>query len=72
MDCFVCVILSHGGQGELTEEAEQRVCDVIMCRDDITGVRELVNCLKDEEVPTLVNKPRLFFIQVCIHNEHHV
>ena len=72
MDCFVCVIVSHGIQSELTEEGEQRVCDVIMCRNDIIGVRKVVDCLKDEEAPTLVNKPRLFFIQVCIYNEHHV
>ena len=71
-DCFVCVILSHGGHSELTEEAEQRVCDVIVCRNGIIAVRNLVNCLSDEEAPTLLNKPRLFFIQVCIHNEHHV
>ncbi|KAK2175514.1 hypothetical protein NP493_727g01078 [Ridgeia piscesae] len=62
-DCFVCVILSHGGQNELTDEGERRVCDVIMCRNDIIAVRELVDCLKDEK--TLVDKPKLFFIQTC-------
>lgn len=64
-ECFVCVILSHGGQLELTQDGEQRMCDIIECKDTFISARKLVECFRDDEAPTLVNKPRLFFIQAC-------
>ena len=64
-DCFVCVILSHGGQLELTQGGEQRMCDTIECEDGcFVSARELVEYFQDNKAPTLANKPRLFFVQV--------
>ena len=65
-DCFVCAILSHGGQCVLTQGGEQRMCDIIQCNDGIISAGDLWNCFTDDKAPTLKNKPRLFFIQVCI------
>ncbi|KAI0216881.1 Caspase-7 [Lamellibrachia satsuma] len=64
-DCFVCAILSHGGQYVLTQGGEQRMCDIIQCNDGIISAGDLWNCFTDDKAPTLKNKPRLFFIQAC-------
>ena len=64
-DYFVCVILSHGGQLELTQDGEQRMCDTIECKDgSFVSAREVVEYFQDDKAPTLANKSRLFFIQV--------
>jgi Caspase domain len=51
-DCFVCIILSHGGDG------------FIYGTDGIIRVSELVDMFKGDECPTLAGKPKMFFIQV--------
>nr|KAG5702552.1 hypothetical protein BaRGS_003712 [Batillaria attramentaria] len=60
-DCFACAILSHGRRGEIfgTDSDTLRVEDLI---DDLTHNRN----------PTLVGKPKLFFIQACRGNEKNV
>lgn len=53
-DCFVCCVLSHGDESGVVGYDEQR-CPV----DDITSPFNGVNC------PSLVGKPKVFFIQAC-------
>eukprot|EP00057_Strongylocentrotus_purpuratus_P009742 XP_011664216.1 PREDICTED: caspase-3 isoform X2 [Strongylocentrotus purpuratus] len=53
-DCFVCVILSHGGEGHV-------------CGTDggTVSIDALTGLFRGDYVPSLVNKPKLFFIQAC-------
>jgi hypothetical protein len=51
-DCFVCVILSHGGDG------------FIYGKDGIVCLSELVNMFKGDECQSLAGKPKMFFVQV--------
>jgi caspase 7 len=51
-DCFLCVIMSHGNQEKIvTSDNEQISFEQIMA--------------PIKECPSLVNKPKLFFIQAC-------
>lgn len=52
-DCFVCVILSHGGDG------------FVYGQDGIVNLSELVNMFKGDECKTLAGKPKMFFVQVA-------
>lgn len=56
-DCLLFIAMSHGEEG------------VLYCKDGTVAVDELVCRLKGVMCPTLVGKPKLFFIQVCIY--HH-
>jgi len=51
-DCFVCVILSHGLDG--------RVFGI----DGTVTTNQILNPFKGDRCPSLVGKPKLFFIQV--------
>ncbi|XP_790413.4 uncharacterized protein LOC585496 isoform X1 [Strongylocentrotus purpuratus] len=53
-DCFVCIILSHGCKGHVYGTDGR-----LMPIDALTGL------FRGEYVPSLVNKPKLFFIQAC-------
>ncbi|XP_041474156.1 uncharacterized protein LOC121422962 isoform X2 [Lytechinus variegatus] len=53
-DCFVCVILSHGSKG-CVYGTDGRQIQI----DALTGL------FRGEYVPTLLDKPKLFFIQAC-------
>ncbi len=57
MDCLVCCILSHGKEGS--------VYGVDGCTVLLKSLMELVNGGK---CPSLVGKPKLFFIQACQGN----
>ena len=51
-DCFAVAILSHGDEG------------IVYGTDTIIKIDSLVAPLKGDKCPTLVGKPKLFFIQV--------
>nr|XP_054751195.1 uncharacterized protein LOC129256981 [Lytechinus pictus] len=53
-DCFVCIILSHGSKGCVygTDGKQIQI-------DALTGL------FRGEYVPSLLDKPKLFFIQAC-------
>lgn len=52
-DCLLFIAMSHGEEG------------VLYCKDGTVAVDELVCRLKGVMCPTLVGKPKLFFIQAC-------
>ena len=62
-DCFSCAISSHGTERfEKGEEDIGHRYDVVYGRDGFISVSLLTSKLKD--VPSLMDKPKLFFIQV--------
>ena len=62
-DCFSCAISSHGTElFEKDEEDMEHRYDVVYGRNGPISVTLLTSKLED--VPSLMNKPRLFFIQV--------
>lgn len=52
-DCFVCCFLTHGDR------------DVLYARDGKIRVDSIMEPFRDEVCPSLVGKPKLFFIQAC-------
>lgn len=52
-DCFVCCILSHGDR------------DVVFGTDGKFPVDSVLEPFRGDKCPTLVGKPKLFFIQAC-------
>ncbi|PVD35335.1 hypothetical protein C0Q70_02295 [Pomacea canaliculata] len=58
-DCFACAILSHGEQGVVFGVDG----DKILIKD-IIGAMDGVRC------PTLIGKPKLFFVQACQGNKY--
>ena len=52
-DCFACFVLTHGDHGSLYAKDGRYGIDYIFC--DFLG----------DKCPTLVGKPKLFFIQAC-------
>ena len=53
-DCFVFVAMSHGEEG------------VLYCADGTVCIDEVALRFKGDMCPSLVGKPKLFFIQVCL------
>ncbi|KAL4231580.1 Caspase-3 [Mactra antiquata] len=53
VDCFVCIILSHGDEG------------VVYGTDTTIEIKELVKPFKGDMCPSLIGKPKLFIIQAC-------
>lgn len=53
LDCFVCIVLTHGEHGHLYSKDDRYVIDL------------LFNNFLGNKCPTLVGKPKLFFIQAC-------
>ncbi|XP_029462102.1 caspase-10 isoform X2 [Rhinatrema bivittatum] len=53
-DCFVCCILSHGKSGRITGTDEKTV-----------SIREITTYFTAKNCQSLVDKPKLFFIQAC-------
>lgn len=60
-DCFVCFILSHGSSNGV-----QGTDGNIVSRDDIFVPFSGNSC------PSLINKPKVFFIQACRGKEYHL
>ncbi|KAM4026427.1 caspase-8 isoform 2-T4 [Anomaloglossus baeobatrachus] len=58
-DCFICCVLSHGDRGTISGTDGQSV-----------PIRDLTFCFCSSQCPTLVGKPKLFFIQACQGKEH--
>ncbi|MCJ8729927.1 hypothetical protein PDJAM_G00111730 [Pangasius djambal] len=60
-DCFVCCIMSHG-----SSDGVHGTDGAIVSRDDIFGPFSGKSC------PSLINKPKVFFIQACRGKEYHL
>ncbi|KFM11180.1 Caspase-8, partial [Aptenodytes forsteri] len=54
MDCFVCFIFSHG------EKDKVKGVD-----HEFVNIKDLLSCFSGSNCPSLVGKPKLFFIQAC-------
>lgn len=52
-DCFVCIVLTHGDHGEL------------FAYDGRYSIELLYRNFLNDACPTLVGKPKIFFIQAC-------
>ncbi|CAG5121219.1 unnamed protein product, partial [Candidula unifasciata] len=52
-DCFACAVLSHGREG------------LVYARDGQVTLDMLVLPFKGDRCPSLIGKPKLFFIQAC-------
>ncbi|KAE8580324.1 hypothetical protein XENTR_v10024389 [Xenopus tropicalis] len=59
-DSFVCFILSHGGIGT--------VCG---CDGEEVEIKRLTKYFNGQHCPSLINKPKIFFIQACQGKESH-
>ncbi|XP_054975240.1 caspase-7 [Sorex araneus] len=51
--CFACIFLSHGEE------------NIIYGTDDKIPIKELTSCFRGDRCRTLLEKPKLFFIQAC-------
>ncbi|XP_037661040.1 caspase-7 isoform X2 [Choloepus didactylus] len=51
--CFACILLSHGEE------------NLIYGTDGITPIKDLTACFRGDRCKTLLEKPKLFFIQAC-------
>lgn len=51
--CFACVLLSHGEE------------DLIYGKDGVTPIKDLTAHFRGDRCKTLLEKPKLFFIQAC-------
>lgn len=60
-DCFVCCIMSHGCTDGVYGTDVKTIS-----RDDIFGPFSGTSC------PSLINKPKVFFIQACRGKEYHL
>lgn len=58
MDCLVCCVLSHGEEGSVSGVDGREVT-----------IKELMNYFDGFKCPTLVEKPKMFFIQACQGNK---
>jgi hypothetical protein len=52
--CFACVLLSHGEE------------DLIYGKDGVTPIKDLTAHFRGDRCKTLLEKPKLFFIQVLL------
>lgn len=52
--CFACVLLSHGEE------------DMIYGKDGVTPIKDLTAHFRGDRCRTLLEKPKLFFIQVLL------
>uniref|UniRef100_W5MXU5 Caspase-8 n=1 Tax=Lepisosteus oculatus TaxID=7918 RepID=W5MXU5_LEPOC len=53
-DCFVCCVLSHGEQQCVVGTDGEKV-----------EIKDIVSCFDGKKCPSLVQKPKVFFIQAC-------
>ncbi|XP_048194170.1 caspase-7 [Perognathus longimembris pacificus] len=51
--CFACILLSHGEE------------NVIYGKDDVIPIKDLTAYFRGDRCKTLLEKPKLFFIQAC-------
>lgn len=54
MDCLVCVVLSHGNEGS-----------VYGVDGNTVAIRELMEPFSGQNCSSLIQKPKMFFIQAC-------
>ncbi|XP_053245133.1 caspase-7 [Podarcis raffonei] len=55
--CFACILLSHGDEG------------FIYGTDGAMAIKELTSLFRGDKCPSLIGKPKLFFIQACRGSE---
>ncbi|KAM6184731.1 caspase-7 [Rhynchocyon petersi] len=55
--CFACIMLSHGEE------------NLIYGTDGMTPIKDLTACFRGDRCRTLLEKPKLFFIQACRGSE---
>ncbi|XP_049710630.1 caspase-7 isoform X2 [Elephas maximus indicus] len=55
--CFACILLSHGEE------------NLIYGTDGLTPIKDLTACFRGDRCKTLLEKPKLFFIQACRGSE---
>jgi len=69
-DCFVCFILTHGRRlsvksgGSPGAGPETYTKEILYAQDGGFELNEVKKCFEPTSCPTLVGKPKLFFIQV--------
>ena len=75
MDCFACVLLSHGDFVHVVDKSvpdRLEKEDVVYATDQIILTSEIVELFTDKRAPSLAGKPRLFLIQVSVcHRSDH-
>ncbi|XP_052263175.1 caspase-7-like isoform X2 [Dreissena polymorpha] len=67
-DCFACIVLSHGDEVRMIDKHrpdQLERLDVIYATDGIMFTKDIIQQFSDLKVPSLANKPRLFFVQAC-------
>ncbi|XP_034988803.1 caspase-7 isoform X1 [Zootoca vivipara] len=55
--CFACILLSHGDEG------------FIYGTDGAMAIKDLTSLFRGDKCPSLIGKPKLFFIQACRGSE---
>lgn len=53
-DCFACIVMSHGGEGDIISDK----------RGDTYETKEMMKYFQGNGCTSLAKKPKLFFIQV--------
>ncbi|XP_066535526.1 caspase-6-like [Hoplias malabaricus] len=53
-DCFVCVVLSHGDEG-----------NKIFATDEEVNIKEITHLFKEDKCKSLAGKPKIFIFQAC-------
>ncbi|KAL5018849.1 hypothetical protein ScPMuIL_004571 [Solemya velum] len=67
VDCFVCVISSHGLEKEGYDQTERKKSHhhYIVTNDGEIKTSDVLTYFRDDQCPSLKGKPKLFFIQAC-------
>ncbi|KAK2852351.1 hypothetical protein Q7C36_007552 [Tachysurus vachellii] len=52
-DCFVCVFLTHGKEGQISAS------------DDMINIKEITDPFRGDQCKSLVGKPKIFIFQAC-------
>ncbi|XP_053477939.1 caspase-6-like [Ictalurus furcatus] len=57
-DCFVCIFLTHGEEGQ------------IYAKDDKIKIKEITDYFRGDQCKSLVGKPKIFIFQACAGEKH--
>ncbi|XP_053477938.1 caspase-6-like [Ictalurus furcatus] len=57
-DCFVCIFLTHGKEGQ------------IYAYDDKTKIKEITDSFRGDQCKSLVGKPKIFIFQACAGDKY--
>ncbi|XP_005099862.1 caspase-3 [Aplysia californica] len=64
-DCLVVAISSHGNSRMEATQSGYQIEDTISTRDGQVETRLIMEKFRDRNCPSLIGKPKLFFIQAC-------